>query len=211
MRILIVASTDNEINPLIPFIKENRNIDFLITGIGMVATAYDLAKKLNKTKYDFALNTGIAGSFNRDIRIGEVVNVISDRFSEMGAEDDKKFIPLFKMGIKTIENTEVLINKTVSNNKTINKLKKVKGITVNTVHGNETSIKKISDTFKPDIETMEGAAFMYVCTKENLQYAQIRSVSNYVERRNKLNWNIPLALNNLNKTLIEIINELMNQ
>jgi futalosine hydrolase len=37
---------------------------------------------------------------------------------------------------------------------------------------------------------------------------QIRSISNYVELRNKENWNIPLAINNLNIELEKIINSL---
>jgi futalosine hydrolase len=34
---------------------------------------------------------------------------------------------------------------------------------------------------------------------------QIRSISNYVEKRNKENWNIPLALKNLHATILELL------
>ena len=44
MKILLVAATEEEIRPLIPFIKGEKDIDYLITGIGMVATAYSLSK-----------------------------------------------------------------------------------------------------------------------------------------------------------------------
>jgi len=37
---------------------------------------------------------------------------------------------------------------------------------------------------------------------------QIRSVSNYVEKRNKENWNIPLALKNLQSILIELLEKI---
>ncbi len=211
MRILVVASTENEISPFISFIKDKRNIDYIITGIGMVETVYNLTKRLNNTKYDFVLNAGIAGSFSQNNKLGEVVNVTNDMFSEIGTEDGDSFIPLDKMGLyeneNPIFNQGQIVNKTTFNNKTLNKLKTVKGITVNTIHGNENSIKKTINTFNPDIETMEGAAFMFVCAKENLPYAQIRSISNYVEKRNKDKWNIPLAIKNLNKTIIDIINE----
>jgi futalosine hydrolase len=55
---------------------------------------------------------------------------------------------------------------------------------------------------------MEGAAFMFVCELENIPYVQIRAVSNYVEKRNREAWNIPLAIVNLNKQVFEIIDQL---
>ena len=37
---------------------------------------------------------------------------------------------------------------------------------------------------------MEGAAFFYVCLKEKVNFFQIRAISNFVEKRNKKNWEI---------------------
>ena len=79
-----------------------------------------------------------------------------------------------------------------------------KGITVNTVHGNEKSIENIIERFSPDVESMEGAAFFYSCMMKNVSCIQIRVISNIVERRNKDNWNIPLAIKNLNDFLPEL-------
>jgi futalosine hydrolase len=43
---------------------------------------------------------------------------------------------------------------------------------------------------------------------ERIPCAQIRAVSNFIEKRNRDNWNIALAIKNLNETAIEIINNL---
>jgi futalosine hydrolase len=43
--------------------------------------------------------------------------------------------------------------------------------------------------------------------QEYIPCIQLRAVSNYVEKRNKDAWNIPLAIENLNKQLIAIIND----
>ena len=51
---------------------------------------------------------------------------------------------------------------------------------------------------------MEGAAFFAGCNKAD-QFMQIRAVSNYVEKRDKSKWNMPLAIKNLNDYLIEFI------
>ena len=43
---------------------------------------------------------------------------------------------------------------------------------------------------------------------EQVKFLQIRSISNYVETRNRENWNIPLAIQNLNQVLTEMLQAL---
>ena len=43
---------------------------------------------------------------------------------------------------------------------------------------------------------MEGAALHYVGLMTQTPFLQIRTISNWVEKRHKENWNIPLALEN---------------
>ncbi len=225
MNILIVSATSIEIESLLSsfsfketknanlssYIYRDFNIDVLITGVGMVSTAYCMGKVLQAYNYDLAINTGIAGCFDKNIPLGEVLNITTDCFPELGAEDGEYFLSL--IDLKLLENDSFpfhnmeLINESVINSAYINELKKVKGITVNTIHGNEENINKIKSLYFPITESMEGAAFMYACLIENLKHIQIRSVSNYVEKRNKASWNIPLALTNLNNTLLNILNE----
>lgn len=230
MKILIVSATEKEIAPLLEqltpigkkdsgskkYSYKNHSIDVLITGIGMVASTYHLTKALAENKYDLALNLGIAGSFapkgslgNKKIKIGSVVNVANDSFSEMGAEDGDEFLSLIQIGL--LKENEFpftkgeIINSSKIKNAAIDGLQKVKGITANKVHGNKASIQDILTRFSPQIESMEGAAFLYVCAIEKIPCAQVRSISNYVERRNKENWNIPFAIENLNQKAIEIL------
>jgi futalosine hydrolase len=54
---------------------------------------------------------------------------------------------------------------------------------------------------------MEGAAVFYACEQEGMPCAQIRAISNYVERRNKASWQVDLALKNLNDWLQKFLLE----
>jgi len=223
MRILIVSATENEVNPLIrkfsflekkspvlyQYLFKDQKIDFLITGIGIFATIYHLSKTVFQEKYDLIINVGIAGSFSKNFPIGSVVNVFKDEFSDFGIDDRGKFKTLFDEFILhsnmfPFENGK-LFNENVKHFSDIIKYKIVNSITVNTIHGEENSIKFVKRKFFPHIETMEGAAFFYVCKMEKLKYLQIRSISNFVEPRNRKNWKISLAINNLNKELLSII------
>ena len=192
MKILLVAATNQEINNDLFSSK-----DILITGVGMMNTTLNLANKLSDTIYDLVINMGIAGSFNSEIKIGDVVEVVEDIFSEIGFEDGDIFSEFTNFEIK---NTFVIEGRT--------NLKKVKGITVNTVHGNQNSIDEIVSRLNPDIESMEGASVFMVCNNFNVPCIQIRSISNKVEKRNTENWNLTLAIENLNSTVKQIISEL---
>ena len=84
-------------------------------------------------------------------------------------------------------------------------LKPVNSITVNTSSGSVRTIERLSRKFNPDIETMEGATFFYICSGEKIPFLALRAISNRVEPRNKDNWNIGLALDNLSERLREFI------
>ncbi len=216
MNILIVAATEFEAKG----VKEQLNeaelqlVDFLITGVGMINTCFELTIAVLQTKYDYVVNIGIAGSFERDIEIGETVWVKRELFSEMGAEDGDDFLSLIQLGLQTHDEFPFewgeLKAKQLKELNTLASLKQVRAITVNKVHGNEESIMKTKMQFSPQIESMEGAAVFYVCLKANIDCIQIRTISNYVERRNKNNWNIPLALNNLQNSTVNLLKELLN-
>jgi futalosine hydrolase len=227
MKILIVSATEKEIFPLTHSLhassgkKEqksraynNLDIDVLVTGIGGVFTTFNLTQKLSQSRYDFIINAGIAGSFLQSLKVGDVVHIQKDQFADLGIEDEKSFSTLFEKGFIPKSSFPfqdgVLFNSTKFNNLKINELKKVSAITVNTTHGKEESIKFFKEKFDAEIETMEGAAFFYVCMQNKVSFVQIRSISNYVKKREIAQWNIPLAIENLNKKLFEVISVLDN-
>jgi futalosine hydrolase len=87
-------------------------------------------------------------------------------------------------------------------------LPKVRAITVNTISDNNFRNQKIKEKFNAQIETMEGAAFHYVCLQQKIIFLQMRSISNKVGERNKSNWELQSSIENLNKELIQIIDNL---
>jgi futalosine hydrolase len=221
MRILIVAATLPEVEPLMTALGMQKsdeadnlyvtrhisvaNCSVLITGAGMVPTAFALARHLPHNVYNLVINLGIAGSFDRKIPLGDLVEITEDTFAELGAEDDTRFISIERLGFGAS------IFRPTSNlnhfSKKIN-LTKAKAITVNTVHGNEATIANTVERLNPQVESMEGAAFFYACHELKVPCVQIRAVSNYVEKRNRDNWQIGLAVKNLNNFALDLIKEL---
>ena len=214
MNLLIVSATEKENDALekkFHLVNPSFEVDFLITGVGMTASAYALTKKMSKKKYDLAMNIGLGGTFREEIKIGEVVNVVTDCIADLGAEDGEKFLTLSQMGLLDEDKYPFWNGKLKSEEAgkyvSLSSLKNVKAITVNKVHGHEDSIQRTIRKFHPDVESMEGAAFYYVSMMERVPCIQLRAISNRVEPRNRESWNIELALQNLTQVVSQFMEE----
>jgi futalosine hydrolase len=185
-------------------------VDVLVTGVGMVATAAWCSRTLAQAPYDAALNLGVCGAFDPALVPGTVVHVISDRIAELGAEDDDRFLTLHELGLShgdEVPGNGVMVNHEPPSFPSLRSLPPVVGITVNTVHGRESSIAAICRRLGPQVESMEGAAFMYACLIHRIPFAQVRAVSNVVERRNRDAWKLPEAIDSLCRTAVALLDE----
>ena len=202
MHILVVAATALEIPRVAAGPHGAHQVDVLVTGVGMVATAAQTARTLARTHYDLAFNFGVCGSFDPALIPGTVVHVVSDRIAELGAEDGERFLAIEDMGLGQ---TSVVTNSAPPDIAPLGELPRVNGITVNTVHGSEASIAAVRERCAADVESMEGAAFAYACASAHVPYAQVRAVSNTIERRNREAWRLELAIRHLNDAAVGIL------
>ena len=202
MNILVVAATEGEVGLFLELPEDQRKgASVLVTGAGMVATAYALGKRLATAHYDLLLNVGIAGSFDRSISLGEVVCIDQDTFAELGAEDGIDFLPSDQLGLGAHT-----FDGSCPDHPGVHGLRKCRGITVNTVHGNEAAIDRMVERMAPQTESMEGAAVFYAAQQSGIPALQVRAISNYVERRNRASWKVQHAVENLNGWLRTFFN-----
>jgi futalosine hydrolase len=209
MQILLTAATATEIEP---FTTANSHVDVLITGVGAPSTIYHLQRRIHQVDYDLIIQAGIAGSFNADIALGNVVLVKQDCFADLGIEEKGNYTPVFNAGFADKDEfpfTDGWLMNTEDNLKYAD-LPKVKAITVNKVSDSELQKQQFIQTFNADIETMEGAALHYVCLQEKISFLQIRAISNHIGERDKTKWKIKEAIRNLNAELQILINARLN-
>jgi futalosine hydrolase len=209
VRVLIVAATAAELGPCLPRLQATSGVEVLVTGVGMVATAARCAGALAREKYDLALNLGVCGSFDPTFQPGATVHIVSDGVPELGAEDGEDLLTVQQLQLLGDDEFPFrggrLINEHPPDIPLLRALPAVRGITVNTVHGRERSIEAVVRRFQPQVESMEGAAFMYACLIEGVAFAQIRTVSNVVERRNRSAWKLKEAVDNLSAVALDIL------
>jgi futalosine hydrolase len=212
MHLLVVAATEGELASLDIGLTQGRcHIEVMITGVGMVATAAHVSRALARTRFDLAINIGVCGAFDRALALAGVVHVTSDRIPELGVEDGQTFVPADAIGLVDAGTAPFtggcLVNAAPPVSASLAALPQVSGITVNTAHGDAASIAAVVDRCHPQVESMEGAAFMYACLIAGTPFAQIRAVSNYVERRNQAAWALPEAIAALGRTATAVIGE----
>ncbi|MBR5074087.1 MAG: futalosine hydrolase [Bacteroidales bacterium] len=227
MRILICAAEQEELDCAIQALRlyESKiagrfQIDFMLTGIGTTSACYRTTKKIVEASaegnpYSLAINIGIAGSYDLEkFPIGSTALVEKEFFGDLGFMTASGFQTLFDS--KTLDANlfpfkdgalEMLPLPEFFDN--ISKsYRKATGITIQTITGEEKTIRRIIDKYSPQIETMEGAGFFYVCLNEDVKFMEIRSVSNRVGEEDTSKWDTPKALDALKEALKEFFRQI---
>lgn len=220
MKILIVSATPFEIAPLINHLdnhwdkksfftykREEIEVTTLVTGVGIFHTTLSLSSIPDLSDFTHVFNVGIAGTFDQQLSLGATVEITKDIFGDVGVEEsDGSFTDVFDLELQD-KDLFPYTNGWITNHdqKLDLGLIKVSAITVNKVHGMTSSIDHIKEKYKANLETMEGAAFMYICKSRRLSFYQVRAISNVVESRNRESWKIELAIDNLNDWLINYL------
>lgn len=227
-RVLIVSATRFEIEKLVrEEMKEifevkkwwkqysygHLQIDTLITGIGPAMASFYIPRALSYKNYDLAINAGVAGSFSEEFPPGSLAWVSQDQFGDLGVTDGEQFFTLFEKGLVppgTPPFNEGRLTATCPGMITLPKgARQASAITVSNVAGGKKQIETRKKKFNCDLESMEGAAFMYACQAYHIPSLQLRAVSNMISApRDEGSWEMGKAVNKLNQGLKEILEKL---
>lgn len=211
MEVLLCAATRFEIDPTIQYLASQniKNIDILVTGVGLIAATYHITKAVYQKRPQLILQAGIAGALDNNLKLGSVVIIESETIGDLGVMEQGSFRSLFDMEFVQ-ENDRPWTNARLLNASGILDeilLPKVKGVSINEITTLPSRIEHYKDTLGASVESMEGAALHYVGLMENIPFLQVRSLSNFVGERDKSKWHIKEAIENLNKELIPIISK----
>jgi len=210
LKLLITAATEKELSAIPREMPTGIKADFVVTGIGPALTSYLLTKQIKENSYDFAINTGIAGSFSTNFPVGSVAHIITDEFADLGTPTPSGFSTVFEMGFGD-KNKFPFSNGKLHNldaQKSFPNINTASAITVSTITSTDEVAKKRYTKHNAELESMEGASFFLVCLSENIPCAQIRSISNYTGNRDKSRWDIEKALNSLTEVFPSVLKEI---
>jgi futalosine hydrolase len=211
MEVLLCAATRFEIEPIIQHIESQKvkNIDILITGVGLTAATYHLTKSVGQKRPQLIIQAGIAGALDYNLELGSVVMVESEIIGDLGVMEQDGFHSLFDMNF--VQKNEApwtngrLVNTFGIMDQLI--LPRLQSVSINEITTLPSRIDHYKNALGASIESMEGAALHYVGLMENIPFIQFRSLSNFAGERDKSKWVIKDAIENLKKELIPIISK----
>jgi futalosine hydrolase len=226
MKILLFSATNFEIEPITVYLNtywnalskekwqcNHHEVQLFIAGVGSFNTLFALMNKLSEESYDVIIQAGIGGSYHKNKSLGKVYFITSERFGDIGIEEKNgSFTSIFET--KLIQPEDFPFSSGILKNPYTSLatfLPFANGFTLNTVTGTNKRAKQWLAKFPDiDIENMEGAPFFYVCLKKNIPFISIRSISNYVEDRDKEKWKLQEAIISLNEALKDILEIMKN-
>jgi len=215
MKIILAAATEMEMVHFRAAGKDSNIIDlaYCVTGVGIIATTFQLYKTILAVKPDLVIQIGLAGSFSPLYSIGKAVAVKNEIVAEMGVFEKEGYKDIFDLGLENrddfpyknaqlINEDEYMLNSTG--------LDYVSAITVNEISTSKEKVDLYSNHYHASIETMEGAALHYVCLQNDTRFIQIRGISNYIGERDKSKWEIKKAMDAALAGYNNVITQLKN-
>jgi len=211
MEVLLCAATRFEIEPIIQHIESQKvkNIDILLTGVGLTAATYQLTRYVCKNRPQLIIQAGIAGALDYNLELGSVVAVESEIIGDLGVMEQDRFHSLFDMNFIQKNETPWTNGRLVNTFEIMDQLilSRLQGVSINEITTLPSRIDHYKNALGASIESMEGAALHYVGLMENIPFLQVRSLSNFAGERDKSKWQLKNAIENLNKELIPIISK----
>lgn len=211
MDVCIFYATEAEVTLLqsklsrpLPLALEPFTLHFICTGVGLLHATGTIMQAAQQIKPALMLQIGIAGSFNKQVPLGNSFLIQKDAVADEGVWEQHNFIHTSEMSFCQ----QPLWFENSSAASTQPQFPVHHSVTVNTITTEH--IAALADKYQQPLETMEGAALHWAGNQLNIPYFQVRGVSNYVGERNKANWKFQEAITNSNEMAYDLLVYLRN-
>lgn len=197
---ILVSATEMEMHPLRLLLQQHREVSFLVSGVGPVETAINLASYLaqNDVPIDGVINFGVGGAFvDGGLKPLDVCLAAKEVFGDLGTcfGDEIRPFENKEMWAKTEFDLKGPLFKKSQEMLKANSIAYKTGnfITVSCVSGAAKRGNYLRDKHQGLCENMEGAAAARVCQKFDSPCLELRCISNFVEDRDVSRWKLAEA------------------
>ncbi len=204
--------------PVIEIEHADQNAMVVITGPGMINTAQALTMAMERFRPALVLQTGIAGVFEKaGLRTGDIAVAESEHYIHTGLDRGGLSTPPAPLPFDLIEADpgtrmgRFLVDPALADHaRTViddgfekEPCRVIKGpfITVSTITATHATAERLFAAYTPCMEAMEGAASAQIAALYKVAFLEIRAGSNLVGKRDKTQWEIPLAAGRASKAI----------
>lgn len=195
MKILLLAPTELELNAIT---FTHSQLDKRVCGVGGIALSMYLIPFIESGAFDITLLAGLAGGIPNDTRLGQVVKVGRDVQGDLGVFENGNYTTF--EDIHLVPKNELRIDYNIVDD-VMDHLEIRNSLSTNTLLQDTKMNALRHSKYNTEIENMEGAAFQQICEEYEVPYLQLRAISNFIGQRDKTQWKIKTALNNLNEEI----------
>ncbi len=202
---LFCVPTQEERDGILSFLPQDVDRPIIhISGLGMMISSYEVSNIIRAYDPNMIIHLGIAGALNAKLKIGQLVEVRTESIVDMGAEKkDKSMLSMHHL-VSSYDGNVLPWNQQILRNpykKLAPEIQSVSGLTVPFTSGSLDTIERRQNKGK-DIENMEGAAFFYTCLRMKTTFHSIRAISNFVQPRDRMSWDLDSAFNSLAQFIV---------
>lgn len=211
--LLLCSATPFEVQPTVERLGHwAGRLEVLITGVGLLETAFALAQRLATDPPRILLQAGIAGCLDPGRALSSVVAIGSDGIGDQGVREGTAFRSTFHLGFGNPDAAPWQDGKLPNHSGLPQQcgLPVVNAVSVNTISTDAAQIAWYRDGWDAVAESMEGAAFHYAARKWHLPFLQLRAFSNYIGERDKQRWQLKESIAALNAQLETLIPQLLS-
>jgi futalosine hydrolase len=211
--LLVVVADAREAGPKLRFAIDQMGAELFVAGVGKVAATLGLTLRLQSSKPvpDAVFIVGVAGAFDpRRWRLGDLAWVEESWLADDGVETDEGFRSLDDLGLGTNGPFRVADRRLADAIAQVNEMRTISRVgarTVSTCSGSRRLLEGREAC--SDLETMESAALAAVCLACDRSWVELRAVSNFTGPRDASQWNLKLALANLDDAAARIVETLL--
>lgn len=199
--LLVAAATEKEIEPLQQNYANQHDIKLVITGVGPVYAAANLASYLAASQpiVHCVLNVGVAGAYmDRDVGLLDICLAKQEVIGDFGICMQDEIVD-FDPGIISQNNAINLDDEFSQKFAAILQdnfipYKITNFVTVNCSSGTRKRGDFLRKKFSAGCENMEGAGVAIICNKFNIPCVELRCISNMVDNRSTDNWMLDEAI-----------------
>lgn len=193
--ILIACAVGKELE----FFRPRPHVELLVTGIGPVEAAAAVSRALAQSSYDYVINAGIAGAFDRHAEVGDAV-VVSDDFLQLDLETGAALA--LPEGLRVVDRAAsdlVLVDRLVEQG-----FRSVRGITVPRVTATDETAAKLA-ALGAGVESMEGFAVLRAAEIAGVPAVEVRGISNVVCERSRSRWDFAAGVRGAERILDAVL------
>ncbi|MEE8104478.1 MAG: futalosine hydrolase, partial [Planctomycetota bacterium] len=192
--VIVCVATKSEAKRLYD-LTSGGELEIRVTGVGPVAAAYSLTRRLAEAAHPPAvICCGVGGAYpGSGLEIGDVVCASTETFGDLGVETADGFLTMEDIGFGAPPGWLDLSLRPVR--------RAVPFVTCATCTGTDKRAREIEARTSGAVESMEGAAIVDVARRFGVDVGEIRGISNVVGDRDRASWKLDEAADAAQKAL----------